>query len=125
MHDKSHLYQGHSVHQNLTKEEIEARRDDHGNFVGAVASNRVHYHASLKKGQNTANVCLTRLCMRYIAEKNKGREDYYDPDEYLQRMYEYMTTKPSSDDTDQLKNHNDTYLDVYLRGFFTNASKGI
>lgn len=129
LHDKAHLYSGHKVKtetgKQLTEEEIEMRRDDHGNYVGAVANERIHYHASLKKGQNTANACLARLAMRYIAEVNAEKQDYYNPDEYLQRLFTYMTTKPDPNDTDQIVNHNDTYLDVYLRGFFSAASKGI
>ena len=127
MHDKARFYEGNEAAEaarRLNKEELEARRDDHGNYVGAKADERVHYHASLKKGQNTANACIARLAMRYIAEKNASKEDYYNPDEFLDRFYAYMTHKPDSNDKDQLLNHNDCYMDVYLRGFFTNASQG-
>jgi ADP-ribosylglycohydrolase len=62
--------------------------------------------------------------MRYIGQANAGRQDQYDPNEFLQKFYHYMVTPPDPNDTAQLAHHNDTYLDVYLRGFFTNASNG-
>lgn len=128
MHDKAHLYAGRIAAQeaqSLSPEEIAQRRDDHGNYVGAVAHKRVHYHQSLQKGQNTANACIARLAIRYLGERNANQQDYYDPDEFLKRFYQYMTTKPDPNDTDQLINHNDTYLDIYVRGFFYNASRGL
>jgi ADP-ribosyl-[dinitrogen reductase] hydrolase len=125
MHDKARFYEGNTVaaeEQKLSAEEIAARRDDHGNFVGAVESERVHYHHNLKKGQNTANSCIARLAMRYISRKNAVQPDSYDPDEFLQHFYDYMTMKPDPNDKNQLMGHNDTYLDTYCRGFFTKAS---
>ena len=140
MHDKAHFYEGNTLakaaqeqqqqqqKQTLSKDDEEALRDDHGNFVGAKASERVHYHQSLLKGQNTANACIARLAMRYLGAANAGGEDRYHPDEFLESLYNYMVTppphNPQENDKDQLVNHNDTYLDVYLRGFFTNASQG-
>jgi ADP-ribosylglycohydrolase len=129
LHDKISFYEGNTVQkqqlpQELSEAEIAARRDEHGNFVGRRPDDRVHYHASLQKGQNTANVCIARLAIRYISEANAGKQDHYDPEQFLKRFYDYMTTPPDSNDRDQVLNHNDLYLDVYLRGFFTNASKG-
>ena len=128
MHDKARFYDGHTAaasRKELTKEEIAARRDDHGNLVGVVEDERVHYHQSLKKGQNTANMCIARLLMRYLAEKNAGKQDYYDTDEFLQRLLVYMSTAPDAEsDPYQVMAHNDTYLDVYLRNFFKEDSKG-
>lgn len=127
MHDKARFYEGNTLAKEARKfseQEIEAGRDGHGNYVGCTADERVHYHQSLKKGQNTANSCISRLAMRYLAEKNAGSQDNYDPDEFLQRLYDYMVATPDPDDDDQVISHNDTYLDVYCRGFFTNASEG-
>lgn len=128
MHDKARFYTGNSLAaeaQQLTKEEIEARRDEHGNYIGVTEDSRVHYHATLKKGQNTVNGCIARLAMRYIAEKNAGQVDGYDPDEFLERFVEYMKTKPDpKNDSDQLLNHNDVYMDVYVRHFFEMLSQG-
>jgi ADP-ribosylglycohydrolase len=127
MHDKARFYTGNKAAEDAKKfstEDIEHRRDDHGNYVGALADERVHYHASLKRGQNTANVCIARLAMRYIAETN-SKGDYYDPDEFLKLLYTYMVTPPEPSDISQIHAHHDTYMDVYLRGFFTTASKGV
>jgi ADP-ribosylglycohydrolase len=128
MHDKAGFYAGATAAEaakKLSAADIQKRRDDHGNFVGAEANERIHYHASLKQGQNTTNVCLARVLMRCIAESNVDSSDLYTPDLYLQKMYTYMTTPPDPEDSAQLKAHNDVYMDVFLRGFFTNASKGL
>ena len=130
MHDKACFYAGNRLadeaRKKLTSTDIAARRDDHGNYVGAVEEERVHYHGTLKRGQNTTNACIARLLTRYLAEANAGGQDYYDPDTFLaEHLYKYMTAVPDPNDTDQVKCHNDTYMDVYLRGFFANASKGI
>jgi ADP-ribosyl-[dinitrogen reductase] hydrolase len=125
LHDKARYYTGHQSNtgEGLSQAEKDARRDDHGNYVGHTPDDRVHYHATLKAGQNTANGCLTRLAMRYLAEANEDG-DGYDPDEYLRRLQDYMLAPPEPDNDQQLINHNDVYLDVYLRVFFTNASQG-
>jgi ADP-ribosyl-[dinitrogen reductase] hydrolase len=70
MHDKAHKIIAQMA--KLSEEQEEAMRDDHGNFVGAQASERVHYHRSLLKGQNTANACIARLAMRYLGATNTG-----------------------------------------------------
>jgi ADP-ribosyl-[dinitrogen reductase] hydrolase len=112
MHDKAQYYEGNTIAQmaKLSKEEVEALRDDHGNFVGAPESERVHYHRSLLKGQNTANACIARLAMRYLGTANTGGADRYHPDEFLVLLYNYMVSPPlknAHDDKDQLVNHND------------------
>lgn len=125
MHDKAQYYQGNAISDAvLSAKKEESLRDDHGNFVGATEDERVHYHRSLSKGQNTSNLCLGRLAMRYLADVNSGGTDGYNPDDFLQEFYKYMTTPPpSSPDPAQLIAHNDTYMDVYLRGMFTKASQ--
>jgi ADP-ribosyl-[dinitrogen reductase] hydrolase len=123
LHDKAIYYEGNSLKESLTEAQIAARRDDHGNFVGATADERAHYHQSLVAGQNTANACIARLLMRYLGEKNSNQRDCYDPDEFLELFQQYMCTPPNNkDDKTQVAFHNDTYLDVYLRVFFTTAS---
>jgi exopolysaccharide biosynthesis protein len=45
MHDKSRFYTGNTAAdaaKKMSREEIEKRRDDHGNYVGALADERVH-----------------------------------------------------------------------------------
>jgi ADP-ribosylglycohydrolase len=125
MHDKAKYYQGNAISDAiLSKEKEESLRDDHGNFVGVAQEERVHYHKSLSKGQSTANLCLGRLAVRYLANVNEGGADGYDPDGFLSELFNYMTTPPpSTPDPAQLIAHNDTYLDVYLRGMFAKASQ--
>jgi hypothetical protein len=123
LHDKAIYYEGNSLKESLTEEQIAARRDDHGNFVEVTADERAHYHQSLEAGQNTVNACIARLLIRYLGERNSNQQDCYDPDEFLERFQRYMCTPPNNkDDKTQVIFHNDTYLDVYLRGFFANAS---
>jgi ADP-ribosylglycohydrolase len=112
MHDKAHYYEGNTIAKmaKMSKEEEDARRDDHGNFIGATANERVHYHRTLLQGQNTANACIARLAMRYLGAANAGGQDKYNPDEFLESLYNYMVSAPpknAHDDKDQLVNHND------------------
>lgn len=128
LHDKASLYEGHSLDAELSAEEIKARSDTHGNFLGVQEDERAHYHQSLQRGQNTVNICLARLLARYLGEVCAKGQDGYDPHAYLARMETYMTTAPSADpatDVGQVQAHNDTYLDVYCRYFFEQASKGV
>ena len=71
-----------------SKEEEASLRDDHGNFVGKKASERVHYHGTLLKGQNTANCCIARVAMRYMGQVNAGGEDKYSPEGFLEKFYQ-------------------------------------
>jgi len=126
MHDKLQYYAGHTRKSEMTEEEIKAKSDDHGNFVGATEDERVHYHATLLAGQNTANVTIARLLMRSLANSNEGGHDKYIPQKFLEEMVAYLTTDPhdSPDDIAQESAHNDVYLDVWVRKFFEAASKG-
>ena len=82
MHDKAKFYEGNAL-------ALEACQLSEGD--GTSSDERVHYHASLKKGQNTANSCIARLVMRYLVEANAGGKDGYDPDAFLEQFYEYST----------------------------------
>ncbi|GBG30162.1 Hypothetical Protein FCC1311_063822 [Hondaea fermentalgiana] len=127
--DKAVFYEGFDIEhiKSLSKEDREALSSDVGIFVNSGSDERPHYHLSLKKGQNTANVCVARLLMRYLATVNKGGKDRYDPKEFIEAFRDYMTTDPREhpDDIAQIKAHNDAYLDVYVRKFFENASNGL
>lgn len=127
--DKSGFYEGYDEDsiKTMSQEEREALSADVGIFVNSEADQRPHYHLSLKKGQNTANMCVARLLMRYLARTNEQGADRYDPREFLEEFRTYMTTDPRKhpDDVGQIKAHNDAYLDVYVREFFNNASKGL
>jgi ADP-ribosyl-[dinitrogen reductase] hydrolase len=154
MHDKVQYYTGNTLAADHAKkiiplddQEIQARRDDHGNYVGVKADERVHYHKSLLAGQNTANMCIARLLMRSLASSNHPgpstskdssvipHQDKYNPDEFLEQFVLYMKTPPTTTttknqdndemDTSQVQFHNDTYLDVYVRSFFKEASLGV
>jgi ADP-ribosyl-[dinitrogen reductase] hydrolase len=67
---------------------------------------RYHYHHGLKAGAN-----LVRVLMRSII-KNEG----YEQSEFLSDFIEYMT------DVDA---NNDPYLEIYIRDWFENYSKGV
>ncbi|GBG30161.1 Hypothetical Protein FCC1311_063812 [Hondaea fermentalgiana] len=129
LHDKKAYYEGcdPEIAAKMTKEERAKVSDEHGNFVGREAEDRPHYHATLKRGQNTSNMCISRLLMRYLGEVLDKGEDRYDPQEYLERFEKYMTTDPREhpDDLAQVFVHNDPYLDSYVRKFFENLSKGV
>ena len=47
LHDKAIYYSGSRVLESMTEAQKASQRDDHGNFVGASADERVHYHQSL------------------------------------------------------------------------------
>lgn len=71
----------------------------------------IHYHQFLKPGENTLNLKLAGqlLC---LLEKQGA----YDAGEWLTLMAAYMTTPG---------NHNDTYVEEYLRHFFTHYGQGV
>ncbi|HIB64269.1 MAG TPA: ADP-ribosylglycohydrolase family protein [Phycisphaerales bacterium] len=68
----------------------------------------VHYHQFLKPGENTVNLKLCQLSWKLLQEG-------YSKEEYINRYIAFMRC-PSS--------HNDTYLEEYHRGFFTNYARG-
>jgi ADP-ribosylglycohydrolase len=127
LHDKAVYYTGHRI---LWANEDEIRQSEsvaslkEANNADAAP---VHYHVSLQAGQNTANACLARVLIRYLTKtQSPHHADNYQPLEYLQEFYQYVTTAPNNTDKslDQVEFHNDAYLDNYLRGFFENASQG-
>ena len=120
LHDKAVYYEGG---QHVAKDDA-SLRDKHGNFVGKREADRVHYHASLRRGQNTVTACLARLLVRYLVEEQE-RGSYYDPFEYLERMKTYFCTPSKDDDEGQVTSHNDIYLDIWVRRFFAAASRGV
>jgi len=66
----------------------------------------IHYHQFLKAGENTLNLKLVREILLYLTETNE-----YNAKEWLDKMIAYLLA-PSS--------HRDTYVEEYLRVFFTN-----
>ena len=71
----------------------------------------IHYHQFLKAGENTLNVKIAGLLT--LSLHQKGR---YDPDDFLERYIEFMTTPGR---------HNDTYIEECHRHFFANYARGV
>lgn len=80
---------------------------DHAKFWG---KRNIHYHQFLRAGENTLNVQLARELLILI--ENHGE---YDRQVWLEKMVSFLTTPGQ---------HNDTYIEEYLRDFFTNLSRG-
>ncbi|ACN17905.1 putative ADP-ribosylglycohydrolase [Desulforapulum autotrophicum HRM2] len=70
----------------------------------------IHYHQFLKAGENTLNLKLAGELLKLLQFQGA-----YDPEEWLTRLAAYMTTPG---------NHNDTYVEEYLRYFFTQYGQG-
>lgn len=70
----------------------------------------IHYHQFLEAGENTLNVKLARELL--ITMEQDGA---YVAETWLERMISYLTTPG---------NHQDTYVEEYLRHFFTNYGRG-
>ena len=71
----------------------------------------IHYHQFLKAGENTLNVKLCRLVIESI-----NQNETYDPEDFLKRYIDFMTTPG---------NHRDTYIEECHRGFFANYALGL
>lgn len=65
----------------------------------------IHYHQFLEAGENTLNVKLARELLIFLKQTGS-----YTPDSWLQRMVDFLTSPES---------HKDTYLEEYLRYFFS------
>ncbi len=70
----------------------------------------IHYHQFLQAGENTLNLKLCSLLIDSLAASGG-----YDPDDYLRRYIEFMTTPG---------NHRDTYIEECHRNFFANYARG-
>lgn len=71
----------------------------------------IHYHQFLQAGENTLNLKLAGELWQHLQEGNG-----YSAESWLQRFIAYLTNAG---------NHRDTYLEEYLRHFFTNYGRGI
>lgn len=65
----------------------------------------IHYHQFLQAGENTLNVKLARELLLYL-QQNRS----YNAESWLEKMVNFITTPG---------NHNDTYVEEYLRHFFS------
>jgi len=70
----------------------------------------VHYHQFLKAGENTLNLKLAHQLLLSLQP-----DGHYSSEKYLERMVVFLTTPGQ---------HNDTYVEEYLRHFFINYGKG-
>jgi len=124
LHDKARFYDV-PARPDATKHATGG--DTHGHALSVAPESRTHYHASLRRGQNTATVAIARLAIRYLVAQ-RGR-DAYAPDAYLRALETYATTPPPTanddDDPGQVRAHNDVYLDIWVRRFFASASRGV
>lgn len=71
----------------------------------------IHYHQFLKAGENTLNLKLALELLRQVQKSG-----VYSRRGWLSHMVTYMTSKDS---------HNDTYVEEYLRHFFTQYGNGV
>ncbi|MDB4673338.1 ADP-ribosylglycohydrolase family protein [Verrucomicrobiales bacterium] len=88
-----------------------------GNEMGEIVHDReawgqreVHYHRNLVAGENTMNFKLAQALYDQVTEAGE-----YNIDSWVKKYIEAMLTPGW---------HNDTYIEEYHRGFFTNYSKG-
>jgi ADP-ribosyl-[dinitrogen reductase] hydrolase len=70
----------------------------------------IHYHQFLQAGENTLNLQLARELLLLLEA-----EGSYSAASWLNRLITFMTTPGS---------HQDTYIEEYLRHFFSNYGKG-
>lgn len=71
----------------------------------------IHYHQLLEAGENTLNAQLARELLDFIIAKGS-----YSPVPWLEHFVDFLTTPG---------NHRDTYVEEYLRHFFTNYGRGL
>ena len=69
----------------------------------------VHYHQFLRAGENTLNVKLARELLILLSSNGT-----YNPELWLERMVRFLTVPGA---------HKDTYIEEYLRYFFTEYAK--
>lgn len=70
----------------------------------------IHYHQFLQAGENTLNLKLAAELLKYLQET-----DTYSAEDWLERLVFFMTTPGT---------HQDTYIEEYLRHFFSEYGKG-
>ena len=80
---------------------------DQANYWGQRG---IHYHQFLAAGENTLNIKISQLLIESLMQ-NGG----YDPDDFLKRYIQFMTTPG---------NHRDTYIEECHRNFFANYARG-
>ncbi len=71
----------------------------------------IHYHQFLRAGENTLNGQLAAELLAFLAHR-----DSYETGAWLDHFITFLTTPG---------HHRDTYVEEYLRHFFTNFSRGV
>ena len=71
----------------------------------------IHYHQFLEAGENTLNAQLAMELLKFVSARKS-----YAPGTWLEHFTEFLTTPG---------NHRDTYVEEYLRHFFSNYGGGI
>lgn len=71
----------------------------------------IHYHKDLQAGENTLNLQLAQLTMRFLARHRQWNREAYQQD------YIHFLTKPG--------NHHDTYVEECHRHFFGQLGNGL
>ncbi len=71
----------------------------------------IHYHQYLQAGENTLTLKICRLLLASLSEVGE-----YDPDDFLRRYIDFMTTPGR---------HRDTYIEECHRHFFRRLAAGI
>lgn len=106
LHEHIRFYNTSYNHLHVSKLE---HSGEHGNLMPLLAQ-RYHYHHGLKAGENTLGANLVRVLMRSVI-KNGG----YDEKVFLDDFISYMS----------LPNNRDPYLEIYIRDWFENYTKGL
>lgn len=94
----------HLSQNNLTND------GEHGNLMPEL-SKRYHYHHGLKAGDNTLGANLVRVLMRSIIKNGT-----YNEERFLDDFIVHMSLEGEN---------KDPYLEIYIREWFQNYSKGI
>jgi ADP-ribosylglycohydrolase len=107
LHKHSKFYNTTYSHLDI---DTKVHSGEHANLMPSL-DERYHYHHGLKAGENTLGANLVRVLMRSII-KNEG----YKQTQFLNDFIEYLT---------DIDANNDPYLEIYIRDWFENYSKGI
>ena len=90
--------------------DIKEHAGEHANAMPTLQE-RYHYHHGLKAGENTLGANLVRVLMRSIISTGEYRQEIF-----LNDFVAFMTTA---------EKNRDPYLEIYIRRWFENYSKGI
>jgi len=90
--------------------DIKEHAGEHANAMPTLQE-RYHYHHGLQAGENTLGADLVRVLMRSIISTGKYKQEIF-----LNDFIEFMTTPDKN---------RDPYLEIYIRRWFENYSKGV